>query len=197
VFEFLVLLSLTAAGSLACLWANLVLKFVARRTRSESVATGPGPGRGASAASAPCVDPVVAFGLTLACYGAISLVLVSALPGALALERTCLAFALLCVGGLLSEIAITATTNPPAPDLDEGGPGADASAQHERLSPRLSLLLTLLLNLAFAVVGSGQGLMPIVPPAKAASAARTQEMDPIIVVARRTDDSADRHPEAL
>ena len=188
--EFVVLFSLAAVGSLASLWANLVLRFVARKTRSESVATN--PGRGTSTASAPEGDPVLAFGFTLACYGAISLVLVSALPGALALERTCLAFALLCVGGLLSEIASTATARPPTPDADE-----DAPVPRERLSPRLSLVLTLMLNLAFAVVGSGQGLIPIVPPAKVASVTRAQEMEPIIVIARRTDDSADRRTEAL
>jgi hypothetical protein len=190
VAEFLVLFSLAAVGSVMCLWADLVLKFVARKTRSEAVATD--PGRGASAASAPQADPVLTFGFTLACYGAISLALVSALPGALALERTCLAFALLCVGGLLSEISSTTTTKPPTLDADE-----DAPAPRERLSPRLSLTLTLVLNLAFAVVSAGQGLIQIVPPPKTASANRTQEMEPIIVVARRTNDSADHQPEAF
>ena len=188
--EFLVLFSLAAMGSLVCLWANLVLKFVARKSRSETVATG--PGRGASAAAAPRADPVLAFGFTLACYGAISLVLVSALPGALALERTCLAFALLCVGGLLSEISSTTTTRPPALDGDE-----DAPAQREPLSPQLSLTLALMLNLAFAVVSAGQGLIQIVPPPKAVTVNRTQEMDPIIVVARRTDDSVNHQPDTL
>ena len=118
--EFLVLFSLAAVGSLVRLWADLVLKFVARKSRSETVATG--PGRGASAASAPQGDPVLAFGFTLACYGAISLVLVSALPGALALERTCLVFAVLCVGGLLNEISSTTTIKAPAHDGDEDTP---------------------------------------------------------------------------
>jgi len=162
VLEFLVLFSLAATGSLVCVWADLVLKFVARKSRSETVATG--PGRGASAASAPHGDPVLEFGFTLACYGAVSLVLVSALPGALALERTCLVFAVLCVGGL---------------------------------SPRLSLTLALMLNLAFAVVSSGQGLIQIVPPPKAVAVSRTQEMEPIIVVARRTDESAHHNLETL
>ena len=188
--EFLVLFSLAAVGSLVCLWADLVHKFLARKSRSETVATG--PGRGASAASAPHADPVFAFGFTLACYGAISLVLVSALPGALALERTCLAFAVLCVGGLLSEISNTTTTRPSTLDEDE-----DTPAQRKPLSPRLSLMLALMLNLAFAVVSSGQGLIQIVPPPKAVTENRTVEMEPIIVVARRTDDSADNHLEAL
>jgi hypothetical protein len=190
VLEFLVLFSLATVGSLVCLSADLVRGFVARKSRSETVATG--PGRAASAASAPHGDPVLAFGFTLACYGAISLVLVSALPGALALERTCLVFAVLCVGGLLSEISNTTTTKVPSLDGDE-----DAPAQREPLSPRLSLTLALMLNLAFAVVSSGQGLIQIVPPPKAVAVSRTQEMDPIIVVARRTDDSADHNRETL
>ena len=187
--EFMVLFSLAAVGSLVCVWADLVLKFVARKSRSETVATG--PGRAASAASAPHGDPVLAFGFTLACYGAISLVLVSALPGALALERTCLVFAVLCVGGLLSEISNTTTTMVPSIDGDE-----DAPAEREPLSPGLSLTLALMLNLAFAVVSSGQGLIQIVPP-KPVAVSRTQEMEPIIVVARRTDDSADHNLETL
>jgi hypothetical protein len=190
VLEFLVLFSLAAVGSLVCVWADLALKFVARKSRSETVATG--PGRGASAASAPHGDPVLAFGFTLACYGAISLVLVSALPGALELERTCLVFAVLCVGGLLSEISNTTTTKVPSIDGDE-----DAPAEREPLSPRLSLTLALMLNLAFAVVSSGQGLIQIVPPPKAVAVSRTQEMEPIIVVARRTDESAYHNRETL
>jgi hypothetical protein len=190
VLEFLVLFSLAAVGSLVFVSANLALKFVARKSRSETVATD--PGRGSSAASAPHSDPVLAFGFTLACYGAISLVLVSELPGGLALERTCLAFAILCVGGLLSEISNTTTTKSPASDEDEDTPPA-----REPLSPHLSLTLALMLNLAFAVVSSGQGLIQIVPPPKTVAADRAQEMEPIIVIARRTDDSADRHLEAL
>jgi hypothetical protein len=189
VLEFLVLFSLAAVGSLVAVWADLMRGFVARKSRSETVATG--PGRGASAASAPHGDPVLAFGFTLACYGAISLVLVSAFPGALALERTCLAFAVLCVGGLLSEISNTTTAKPPAPDGDE-----DAATEREPLSRRLSLTLALMLNLAFAVVSSGQGLIQVVPPS-AVAVNRTQEMEPIIVVARRADDSVGYDPGAL
>jgi hypothetical protein len=51
--------------------------------------------------------------------------------------------------------------------------------------------------LAFAVVSAGQGLIQIVPPPKAVSVSRSQEMEPIIVVARRTDDSTDHRPESL
>jgi len=189
VLEFLVLFSLAAVGSLVCVWASLLRGFVARKSRSETVATG--PGRGASAASEPQGDPVLAFGFTLACYGAISLVLVSALPGALALERTCLAFAVLCVGGLLSEISSTTTVKPSTLDGDD-----DAPAEREPLSQRLSLTLALMLNLAFAVVSSGQGLIQIVPP-KAVAVNRAQEMEPIVVVARRTDESELHHLETL
>ena len=188
--EFLILFSLAAMGSLVRVWADLGLRFFARKSRSETVATD--PGRGTSAASAPHADPVLAFGFTLASYGAISLVLVSALPGALAMERTCLTFAVLCVGGLLSEISSTTTTKSPTLDGDD-----EAPVLREPLSPRLSLTLALMLNLAFAVVSAGQGLIQIVPPPKAVSVSRSQEMEPIIVVARRTDDSADHHPESL
>jgi hypothetical protein len=97
----------------------------------------------------------------------------------------------LCVGGLLSEISSTTTTKSPALDGDE-----DAPLEREPLSPRLSLMLALMLNLAFAVVSSGQGLIQIVPP-KAAAANRAQEMEPIIVVARRTNDNASLVREAL
>jgi predicted dehydrogenase len=56
--EFLILFSLAAVGSLTRLWADLGLKFVARKSRSETVATD--PGRGTSAASALHADPGVA-----------------------------------------------------------------------------------------------------------------------------------------
>ena len=54
-----------------------------------------------------------------------------------------------------------------------------------------------MLNLAFAVVSAGQGLIQIVPPSKAVAVSRAQEMEPIIVVARRTDDSPNHNLEAL
>ncbi len=190
VVEHIVLFSLTTVGSLVCFWADPLVKFLARKTRSEAIAAN--PGRGLSAAAVPHGDPVFAFGFILACYGAISLALVSALPGALALDRTCLTFALLCVGGLLCEISSSSSTRMPA-----GEAGEDAPPRREPLSPRLSLMLTVVLNLAFAVAGSGQGLMQIVPPPPAVKAARAVEMEPIVVVARRTEDSADHHREAL
>jgi hypothetical protein len=45
--------------------------------------------------------------------------------------------------------------------------------------------LTLMLNLAFAVLGSGQDLLEVVPPEKAVSASQHQELAPIVVVAQR------------
>ena len=189
--EFLVLFSLAATGSSVCLTADLALKFFARKAHGATMATG--PGRGASASSPPQADPVLTFGFTLACYGAISLALISALPGALALERTCLTFAILCVGGLINEIAgTTATGSAPSADTEE-----DTPVPSEPLSPRLAVVLTLVLNVAFAVASAGQGLIHIVPPAHTAGTVHPQEMDPIIVVAQRTDDPLDRHPEAL
>jgi hypothetical protein len=80
----------------------------------------------------------------------------------------------------------------PSIDRDE-----DAPAEREPLSPRLSLTLALMLNLAFAIASSGQRLIQIVPPPKAVVVSRTQEMEPIIVVARRTDDSAELNRETL
>lgn len=183
---FLVVFSLIAAGSLVCLMAEVALKLVARRAERESVATGP---TRSGAATAPAgVDPVLTFGFIVTCYGAISLVLVSALPGALALERTLLAYALLCVGGLVGEISITGTTTDlPSLDLD-----SDEPPQRKPISVGLSLALAVMLNLVFAVLISGQNVIPMVPPAKTNSAARFQEMEPIIVSAERTGRHAER-----
>jgi hypothetical protein len=50
--------------------------------------------------------------------------------------------------------------------------------------------LTLMLNLTFAVLSSGQGLIEIVPQ-KASGANHAQELDAIIVIARRAYDSLD------
>jgi hypothetical protein len=139
-----------------------------------------GPVRGESTALEPQVDPVYRFAFILACYGAIALALVTALPGALALERTGLAFAVLCVGGLIGEISSTRQTASLAPS-------EDASAPRKSISLRLSLGLMLALNLVFAVLGSGQGLLEVVPPAEAASANHSPELAPIIVVAQRKE----------
>jgi hypothetical protein len=189
VVEQIVLFSLTTVGSLVCFWLDPLLKALARKTRSEAIAANPGRAGTAAAAHG---DPVLSFGFILACYGGISLLLVTALPGALALDRTCLTFALLCVGGLLCEISSSSSSQMPAAEA-----GEDAAREREPISPRFSLMLTLLLNLAFALTGSGQGLMQIVPPPPAVNAARAVEMEPIVVVARRTEDSGDHHREAL
>jgi len=189
VLELLVLFSLGATGSFVCVWVDLVQRFVARKSRSETVVTG--PERDAPFASAPQGDPVLAFGFTVASYGLISLVLVSEFPGVLALERTCLAFAVLCVGGLLREIASSPAAKPAAVD----GEREVAPAAREPRSPGLSLTLTLMLNMAFAAVSSGQGLIQIVPERVAVNHA--QEIDPIIVVAHRTDEPEGFDPEAL
>jgi hypothetical protein len=184
VIEFLVIFSVAAAGSLVRLSAEPALKFVARKTQGATIATGPGGLD--SAGSGQQVDPVLMFGFILACYGAMALGLVIALPGPLALERTGFAFALLCVGGLVREISCTGTTTRlPTLDMDQ-----DEQAQRKPISLRLSVALTLMLNVTFAVLSSGQGLVGIAPP-RAASAGRAQELDPIVVVARRTYDPLD------
>jgi hypothetical protein len=183
--EFLVIFSIAASGSLVRLSADFVLKLVARKTQSQTIATGLGGVE--SAASGHQVDPVFTFGFMLACYGAIALALVVELPGPLALERMGLSFALLCLGGLISEISCTGTTGK-LPSLDADGA---APSQREPISLQLSVALTLMLNLTFAVLSSGQGLIEIVPP-KAASATHAQELDAIIVIARRTHDPLDQ-----
>jgi len=190
VIEFLVIFSVAAAGSLVRLSADPALKFVARKTQGATIATGPAGCE--SAGPGHQVDSVLTFGFILACYGAMALGLVIALPGPLALERTCLAFALLCVGGLVSEISCTGTTaRPPSLDTDQ-----DEPPQRKPISLRLSVALTLMLNLTFAVLSADQGLIGIAPP-RAASASRAQELDPIIVVARRTYDPLDNRASPL
>jgi hypothetical protein len=183
---FLVIFTLAAAGSLVCLSVHLALKFVACRTHGETFAMG--LGRDESAASGPEVDPVLKFGFILSGYGAIALALVSALPGPLALERTALTFALLCVGGLIGEISSARTTA----EVSSIGGEEDAPVFRSRRSaPRLSVALMLALNLAFAVLSSGQGLIEIVPPPKAGSSNQSPELKPIIVIAQRNYDPLD------
>lgn len=177
-FESMVNFSLATAGSLVGLSAPIAVKFVARKTQSATIAMA--PVRGDSASLEPEVDPVYRFAFILACYGAIALALVTALPGRLALERTGLAFALLCVGGLTGEISSTRQTA-------SLSPSEDATVPPKSISLRLSLGLMLALNLAFAILGSGQGLLEVVPPAQAASTSRSEELAPIIVVAQRMD----------
>jgi hypothetical protein len=178
--EFMVIFSVATVGSLVRLSAGLALKLFVRKPQSETIAAG--SGRSWVSPALP-VDPALRFGFILACDGALVLAFVSAMPGDLALERTGLTFALLCAGGLIGEICSGATTAR-LPHLEA----------HERAAPqpvptprRLSAAWTLVLNLGVAVLCTGQGLIEIVPP-KTLSAARVEELDPVIVIAQRSYD---------
>ncbi|MGA2187182.1 MAG: hypothetical protein ABSH33_01550 [Steroidobacteraceae bacterium] len=185
--EFMVIFSIAASGCLVRLSTDLVLQLLARKAPSGTIAMGPHHGHAPDHHQK--VDPVMALGLTLTCYGAISLALVSELPGALAFQRTWLAFALLCAGGLIGEISRTG-----------GGGGSAASAESDAdaddLEPKerttgsvgLSVALMLALNLAVAVLSSGQGLVQIVPPPAPTSDNQSPELEQIVVVARRGTD---------
>jgi hypothetical protein len=183
--EFVVILSISGIGSLVRLSASLVLHHFAPKSQSDTIAAG--PDRGFSAEAAPAVDPVLRFGFILALDGAIVLALMSALPGDLALERTAFAFALLCAGGLIGEIASSRGARQTNVDADE-----EAPAQRGGTSRLLSAALTVMLNLSLAVLCSGQGLIEIVPPKSLESASYTQELEPVIVVAKRTHDPLQR-----
>jgi hypothetical protein len=182
----MVIFSVAAFGCLVRLSTDLIVQFFARKVPSGTIATGPHHGQAAE--SQPQVDPWVTVGLTLTCYGAIALALVSELPGTLAFQRTWLAFALLCVGGLIGEISRTGSgvdTGSAESDLD-----ADESESEERTSGSvgLSVALMLALNLTVAVLSSGQGLVQIVPPPVPASDNQSTELEQIVVVARRGSD---------
>jgi hypothetical protein len=177
--EIMVIFSLAATGSLVRLSVDFALQFVARKMAAETTASGPEHSEPQLQA-----DPLVAVGLTLSGYGALALGLILALPGELAIQRTWLAFALLCVGGLVGEICRTRSTAAPDDvevDGDESYDGIPASAG-------LSMTLTLAMNLAIALLISGQGLVVIVPPAQPASEAQATELEPIVVVAGRGSD---------
>ena len=181
--EFMVIFSVAAFGCLVRLSTDLIVQFFARKVPSGTIATGPHHGQAPE--SQPQVDPWVTVGLTLTCYGAIALALVSELPGTLAFQRTWLAFALLCVGGLIGEISRTRSgvdAGSAESDLD-----ADESEAEERTSGSvgLSVALMLALNLTVAVLSSGQGLVQIVPPPVPASDNQSTELEQIVVVARR------------
>ncbi len=179
--EFMVIFSVAASGCLVRLSTDLVVQFFARKVPSGTIATGPHHGQ--TPESQPQIDPWVTVGLTLTCYGAIALALVSELPGTRAFQRTWLVFALLCVGGLIGEISRTrsgADAGCAESDLD-----ADESEERTSGSVGLSVALMLALNLAVAVLSSGQGLVQIVPPPAPASDNQSAELEPIVVVARR------------
>lgn len=186
--EYTVIFSLSIIGSLVGLSADLVQRFLARRGRNEFIVEG--FGRAGSARLAPQTDPTLTFGLILACYGLLALALVCAVPAPLALERTVLTFAVLCVGGLIGEISKSSVTVPADSDAADVPPVA-----RKRPSRRLSLTLALVLNLAFAVLCAGQGIIDIVPASNAKPAANVenpacaQELQPIFVVAQRPDPS--------
>jgi hypothetical protein len=178
--EIFVIFCLAATGSLVRFSIAFALQFCAKKMRRETMASGPGSSDQPNASA----DPLVAVGLTLTCYGALALGLILSLPGELAIERTWLAFALLCVGCLVGEISRARATS------------VDRDPQGERDEPEdvlpssvgLSMMLMLVLNLAVAVLCSGQGLVGIVPPAPSANQAQATELEPIVVVAGRGSD---------
>jgi hypothetical protein len=176
--EIMVIFSLAATGSLVRLSVDFALQFFARKMAAETTVSGPEHSEPQSQA-----DPLVAVGLTLTGYGALALGLMLALPGDLTIQRTWLAFALLCVGGIVGEICRTrSTAAPDDPELD------DESYDGIPASVGLSMTLMLAMNLAMALLVSGQGLILIVPPAQPVSEAQATELDPIVVVAGRGSD---------
>ena len=175
--EIMVICSLAATGSLVRLSVDFALQFVARKMAAETTASGPEHSEPQFQA-----DPLVAVGLTLSCYGALALGLILALPGDLAIQRTWLSFALLCVGGLVGEICRTRGSAVPA-DIDD-----DESYDGIPASVGLSIALTLAMNLAIALLLSGQGLVVIVPPAQPVREEQATELEPIVVVAGRGSD---------
>ena len=177
--EIMVIFSLAATGSLVRLSIDFALQFVARKMAAETTASGPEHSEPQLQA-----DPLVAVGLTLTGYGALALGLILALPGDLAIQRTWLTFALLCVGGLVGEIC--RTRNTAAPDYSELDD--DESYDGIPASVGLSMTLMLAMNLAMALLASGQGLVVIVPPAQPVGEAQATELEPIVVVASRGSD---------
>jgi hypothetical protein len=87
------------------------------------------------------------------------------------------------VGGLIGEICSSAT----AASMPEREADEHAAPQPVPTSRRLSVALTLILNLGVAVLCTDQGLIEIVPP-KTLGGARVEELDPVIVIARRSCD---------
>jgi len=184
--EALVIFSITAVGSLVRWSANIALRRFALNDARATVGVA---AKGDWSPTAGTVDPVLRVGFTLACYGAIVLVLVSALPGALALERTCFAFALLCAGGVVGEIA-GARATAQASTAEDDLPHDPADSYHQTSRP-LSVALALTLNVSIALMTAGQGLIPIVMLAD--SVGYTDRLEPVIVVAKRSHDPLEEH----
>ena len=181
--EFLVIFLIVAAGSLVRWSIDMAFKRLAiRATRETLEVVSKGAWTGVPAGG---VDPIVRVGFILAGYGAIVLALVSAVPGALALERTALAFALLCAGGLVGEISGAGVT-PQTSESDDVPPRAERGGETSR---PLSVALALTLNVSIAWLTAGQGLIPLVP--HAATTRYPDRLDAVIVVAKRTHDPLD------
>lgn len=178
--ELMVVFFLAATGSLVRLSTDFALRLFTRKIGEESIASG--PKHADETPSHP--DPLMAVGLTLSGYGAIALGLVLALPGELPVQRTWLAFALLCVGGLVGEICrtrdVACTADPEADDDAQDGVPASVG---------LSLTLMLALNLAIGILLSDQGLVTIVPPGPPIAEGQAAQLEPIVVVAGRGSDS--------
>ena len=186
--ECLVIFSIAAMGSLVRWTADVALKRLALKDARETVQIASKGGW--SGVPAGSVDPILRVGFILACYGALVLVLVSALPGDLALERTGFAFALLCAGGVVGEISgAGVTAQSTDPDEMQSPPGAQRPG---RASRPLSMALALTLNLSIALFTAGQGLIPIVTFAE--TTAPAERLDPVIVVAKRTHDLLEEQP---
>lgn len=174
--QFVTILCLCTAGSGICSLVSAALGAIARRTQSDRLTAG--SDGDASSVQGIDTDPVVTFGFVLICYGALALALVDALPGPRALERTALAFGLLCVGGLISEISTTGSTAD-LPHLD-----ADSKPIGERrpISMGLSIALALVLNSAVAIMSFSQELIEVIPPAVHGESQPAAALDPVIVI---------------
>jgi hypothetical protein len=177
--EVLVIFSVAATGCLTHLAMDLAVQFFARRMPSGRIAVGPGNGQ--ASRSQAKADSTVTLGATLGCYGVIALMIVTELPGALAVQRTWLAFALMCVGGLIGEISRSGTCKA-VEDAD-----AEEGEEQEQIpgSVGLSVALMIALNLAVAVLMSGQGLVQLVPPSAPAVDNQSTQLEQIVVVARK------------
>jgi hypothetical protein len=182
--EVIVIFCLAATGCLVRLSTDRCLQSLARRVPNGTIATGPFHRQPSE--SPPRAAPVVTVGLALTTYAAIALFLVTELPGQFALHRAMLAFALLCVGGLIGEIARTGTGTRATDGESDDQPQREITPT----SVALSVALMIALNLVVAVLVSGQGLLQIIPQ-QVNVQDQPAELEQIVVVARRgADDNA-------